>query len=200
MTRVGINVARVLALAALVLGLSCCGNGSADGNGPTTNATPAQVSPTDTAAVKYERRKKVPSSGGCGAAVVRLGGAPGAIDFTLKCKPYRQREFMLLAVGLSPVSPGNEIRIRDFRQHPQIKEAGSSSRYGNCSRYGGGLACSARARALIVINGRLWVKSGSECDSRVGITESRPAQPCPGVCAANDAPAAVVVKMRPRGC
>ncbi len=196
MTKIGINAARLLALGALALGLSCCGSGS------DSNTARAQAPPPSPVPVEYERRKKVPPSGGCGAAMVQLGEAPGAIDFTLKCRPYRRREFMLLAVGLSPIEPGNEVRIRDFRQHPQIKEAGSPLRYGTCSRYGGGLGCSARAHAVIAINGRLWVKAGSECDSMVEITESRPAQPCPNgsVCAASDAPAAVVVKMRPRGC
>jgi hypothetical protein len=103
------------------------------------------------------------------------------------------------ALGLSPLPNRRAVRIQEFRHHPVTREPGVGLRRASCSRYGGGLSCAAHADSVVLISGRIWVKKGTECDSLLGITESVPGTPCTGVCT-SDAPAAVVAKMRPRGC
>jgi hypothetical protein len=195
-----INSARVLVMVVVVLGLSCCGGGSADGSGSTTGITPAQGVERESVTGKTGGSRGLPSAGGCGAAVVRLGRSPGAIDFVIRCRPYANATKMSLAVGLSPFLQGKGVRVRGFQRHPQVRESNSPPRHGTCRRYGGGLACAARVHSLAVVSGRLWVERGSECDARLVITESVAAHPCTGTCSSNVASAAVVVDTRPRGC
>lgn len=171
MTRAGLDIARVLVLAALLLGFGDGAPAEASGSG----------------------------SGRCGAAVVRLGPLPGAIDFVMRCKPQPEGKRLRFAIGLSPVSPGMGVRVRSFQRHPEVRES-RSSRRGVCRLYGGGLACSARIHSSARVGGRLWVKAGSECDARVVITESGSAQPCAGVCSGEVPAATVILEARPRGC
>jgi len=199
MKALGIDGARAVALAALVLGLSCCGSGAADGSSPSSSATGGHDHVVGAVDAQAKESRRVPASGGCGAAVVRLGRSSGGIDFTLTCRAYPDTPKIHFAVGLIPVSSGKGVGISDYRRHLKVTEAGSESRKGTCSRYGGGLACSSRVDVKAAISGRLWVKRGSECNSKIVISESRPGQPCTEVCT-SEAPAAVIVEARPRGC
>jgi len=199
MIKVSGNVVRVLPLAALVFGLSCCGGGSADGSNAASAMASAQKLPVNPASPEAGRSRGLPS-GGCGAAAIKLGRSPGAIDFTMRCRPRPGGQKVRFAVGLSPMSSGVGVRVRSFRRHPQVREPGLPPRYGTCRLYGGGLACYAPVHGRIVINGRLWVEQGDECDARVVITESRPTRPCPSFCTGSEMGARVVVKARPRGC
>jgi hypothetical protein len=191
-------IARAVPLVALVIGLSCCGSGAADGS-DAASAVHGQVPAAGALGARAEKSKGLPASGGCGAARVHLGRFPGAIEFTLKCRPYRDGGKVHFAVGLTPASPGSGVEIDDFRRHPQVREAGSMSRRATCLQYGGGLSCFARAQVTIRLSGRVWVKRGSECDAKVLISESRAGRPCTAVCESS-APAAVIFEGRPRGC
>lgn len=199
MTGIGINAARVLVTAALVLGLACCGGGSADGSGATNDTTPVGTTPADPAPIREGQARDLPPNGGCGGAVVRLGSVPGSIDFTLKCRPYPGDGKVRFAVGLTPISPERGVRVRGFRRHPEVREAGSPPRHGTCRLYGGGIACFSHIRLLTAVRGRIWVRQRDKCDARVVITESRPADPCTSACT-DEATATIVVQARPRGC
>ena len=199
MSWIGKNVLRVSMVAWLVLGLACCGGGTAQSS---VRSTASRVDRTPSPSPPPARERsasQVPASGGCGGAVVRRGRSAGAIDFQLKCRPRAQAKRVGFGIGLSPLPNKKAPRIQGYRRHPVAREPGSGLRRASCALYGGGLSCGAQARSLIVISGRLWVKKGTECDSLVVITEALPAPPCHGSCS-GDAPARVIAQVRPRGC
>lgn len=199
MSWIGTNALRVTVVAWLVLGLACCGGGTAQSSVRTTGQSVDRTPSAFPSAPKERSTKQVPASGGCGAAVVSRGRPAGAIDFQLRCRPRSQGKRIGFGIGLSPLPNKKSPRIQGYRRHPVAREPGSGLRHASCALYGGGLSCGARARSLIVISGRLWVKKGRECDSLVVITEALPAPPCNGSCS-GDAPARVVAQLRPRGC
>ena len=187
----------IVSLVVLAGVLSCCGSGSADGSGVRQSiGTSATVS----AAEGATQGRKVPQSGGCGAAIVRLGPSPGAIDFTMRCKARQMGTRIRFAVGVSPLSSDGDVSIRKFRQFPRIEESESRPRHARCRRYGGGLACIARVRSIAVVSGRFWVRKGRQCDIEVTISESVRGRPCVGVCTSEGRRGAVVVDSRARGC
>ena len=198
MSWIGTNALRVMVVAWLVLGLACCGGGTAQSSVRTTGSS-LDRQPSASPPVRKRSTRKVPASGGCGAAVVRRGRSAGAIDFQLKCKPRPQGKRIGFGIGLSPLPNKKSPRIQGYRHHPVAREPGSGLRRASCARLGGGLSCGARTHSLVVISGRLWVKKGRECDSSVVITEASPTPPCNGVCS-GDSPVRVVAQLRPRGC
>lgn len=199
MSWIGKNALRVTVMAWLVLGLACCGGGTAQSSVRTADLSVDPQLSASPPPVRERSTRQVPASGGCGAAVVRRGRSAGAIDFQLKCRPRAQAKRVGFGIGLSPLPNRKAPRIQGYRHHPVAREPGSGLRRASCGRFGGGLSCGAHARSLIVIRGRLWVKKGKECDSLVVITEAIPTPPCNGVCL-GDAPARVVAQSRPRGC
>lgn len=199
MKAAGIAAARAVVLGALVLGLSCCGTGAADGSAPRPRASIDGDHGVGSVGAQAERSRRVPASGGCGAAAVRLGRSPGAINFALKCGAYRETSKIQFAIGLVPSSPGEGAELTAFRRYLKVNEAGAASRNGTCHRYGGGLACSSRVSVKAAISGRLWVQPASQCNVKIVISESRPGHLCDDVCT-SESPAAVIVETRPRGC
>lgn len=193
------QTAFVLSLAVVAVGLSCCGSGTAQSSTVTAGLRKSHREREQSPSMAGQPTRPVPATGGCGAVIVGLGQSPGAIDFQLKCRPYPRKHKVAFALGLTPLPNRHAGRIQEFRHHPVAREPGVGLRSASCSLLGGGLSCTAHADSLVRISGRIWVKKGTECDSFIGVSESRPVTPCSGVCA-SDAPAAVVAEMRPRGC
>jgi hypothetical protein len=198
MSWIGKSALRVTVVAWLVLGLACCGGGTAQSSVRSTGSSVDRAPSASPSPARERSAKQVPASGGCGAAVVRLGRSAGAIDFQLRCRPRPQGKRIGFGIGLAPLPSKKAPRIQGYRHHPVAREPGSGLRRASCGRFGGGLSCGAHAQSLIVISGRLWVKKGTECDSLVVVTEAIPTS-CNGVCS-GDTPARVVAQLRPRGC
>lgn len=208
LTKMSKRAAQGVAVVVVATALACCGGGAAESSvsfertgrsaSPARNDSPSDKHPQRNAPPK-EVANAVPAAGGCGSAVVRLGEWSGAIEFRLRCRPFRRHNTVALDFGLGRIADHAPARVQEFSRHPSISESGVVRRHGTCRRYGGGFGCDARLRAGALISGKLWVKKGTECDSVLEISEGRPLLPCRGDCM-SDPRIRVVARLQPVGC
>jgi len=174
----------------LVLGLLAgCGQDS---------ATSASVSGRLGSAERFLHRVGRTS---CFKAHVFLGAAPGEIKFVVFCRSQGEADLPYFGVGRysltrKPARPG----YRRIWHYPLVKGPGAVKPFGLCSRFGSGIACSARSTGEVKVQGGFYVDPEKRCSQGVSVT----APLIHPLCKRGDCPApggdTFLTSGRPRGC
>jgi hypothetical protein len=176
--------------------LAACGTSA----GQTSEETVSSASPPS-AAKQTDPTPTVRSnaSAPCSEGSALLGGAAGAIDFRVRCKPQQPGEEMPFSVSRSPLRGQGKPGIRGFRRHPSLSPPDGQHRFGRCNgSSGGGIGCSLRSSGSVLVKGRIWVDARTRCDYELVMTVS-PSQSCRSDCTA-DQQVLTIFAGKPRGC
>lgn len=131
-----------------------------------------------------------PRSSGCWQGNVKLGTAPGALDFVLRCTKARpQKVFMLFLGRSSPTNLHTGPGIYAFRKFPPISGPGAIAGHGRCRLGGLRLICKGRSQGRFEMHGRIWVNPEDRCSREVTLALNE----SPRNCSIHHACAAVMI-------
>lgn len=136
----------------------------------------------------------------CTRGRVWLGKRPGSIEFRAVCRTRSGGG--LSGVFLSRSSrygDPNHPGIHAFRIHPKVQEIGGEKTTGYCQLKRHILACTAKGKGRIRIDGRIWVKPKWRCAMGVTLFVFEPAECRSGACSAT-LEVRYLARGRPEGC
>jgi len=136
----------------------------------------------------------------CFKARVFLGEKPGEIDYFVVCRSHGKRDQPFYGIGRELVShKASRPGFRRIGLHPRVTDSGAGGPYGECSRFGSGIACSASSTGEVKIEGKFFVSPSKTCTHIVTITA-----PVVQTCRSQECPAVggdvVIASGRPDGC